>query len=110
MTKLAVVAALLLGACVDDDTTQPPVPSTTRDEADIQRTSIKVDAPEVDTSELCALAADLPPTDNCSLICDPDGFKARLIEEGMKTGTCYQLRCTLSPEVTVSVGVCLPSS
>jgi hypothetical protein len=50
----------------------------------------------------------LPESDMCSLICDPTAFKARLVAGGMKSGACYQIRCTLAPEVDVTVGVCIP--
>ena len=60
--------------------------------------------------DFCALASELPTTDICSLICDPPAMAAYLIDEGMQGGTCYQLRCVLSEENAVMVGVCLPPS
>jgi len=101
VSKLVVVAALLLGACVADDTSMPTID---RDEANVDVNSVETDA----NALYCSLAQDLPSTDMCSLICDPDSFKARLLDDGMKSGNCYQLRCNLSPEVSVTVGVCLP--
>ena len=44
----------------------------------------------------------------CALVCDPDAFKARLLDDGMAPGNCYQLRCDLAPDMSVTVGVCLP--
>jgi hypothetical protein len=60
--------------------------------------------------DVCALASELPTTDICSLICDPPAMATFLIDEGMQGGTCYQLRCVLSDENAVMVGVCLPPS
>ena len=58
--------------------------------------------------DLCAAADQLPGTDVCSLICDPPAMADFLIAEGMHTGACYQLRCTLpGVDSGVSVGVCL---
>jgi len=105
VAKLAVLA-VLLGACVADDATTFP-PDTHRDEANVSIEPIG-QAADAQYSEFCELAANLPTTDVCSLVCDPDGFKARLTDSGMKSGNCYQLRCNLSPEVSVTVGVCLP--
>jgi hypothetical protein len=62
-----------------------------------------------DGPDVCALAAELPTDDACSLICDPPAMAALLIDEGMHGGTCYQLRCVLpGSENAVMVGVCLP--
>lgn len=58
--------------------------------------------------DLCALAAQLPADDVCSLICDPPAMADFLVAEGMQTGACYQLRCSLPTlEDAVGVGVCL---
>ena len=57
--------------------------------------------------DLCALAAGLAADDVCSLVCDPDAFAARLVDDGMQIGNCYQFRCALTDEVSVSVGLCL---
>ncbi len=103
MAKLVVIA-VLLGACVADDDTTVPTTTTHDVAAADSATLIEQDT----TGTLCALASDLPSTDVCSLVCDPDGFKARLLDDGMTGGNCYQFRCNLSPEVTVTVGVCLP--
>lgn len=99
MAKLAIVL-VVLGACVaDGDPTQPP--------PDLPEVELVADTTD-DTAAICAAAAALPATDACSLVCDPDAFAARLADDGMKGGTCYQLRCTLTPALTVTVGICLP--
>jgi hypothetical protein len=41
-------------------------------------------------------------------VCDPDAFAARLAEDGMASGACYQLRCELTVDMAVTVGICLP--
>lgn len=92
------VIALLLGACVADD--EPPPVVTLVDDT-------KQDGAP-DHAAICAAAAELPASDPCSLVCDPDAFKARLLEDGMAGGNCYQLRCALTAELAVTVGVCLP--
>ena len=61
-----------------------------------------------DTAAICAAAAELPASDPCSLVCDADAFEQRLLDDGMAGGACYQLRCELRADMTVSVGVCLP--
>jgi hypothetical protein len=94
------VIALLLGGCVADSDEPPPVLT-------IQPEDAKEDAP-TDTTAICNAAAALPASDACSLVCDPDAFKARLLDDGMAGGTCYQLRCVLAVDMTVTVGVCLP--
>ncbi len=57
--------------------------------------------------DLCALAAELPADDLCSLICDPAALHQAMIDEGVATGRCYLLLCQLSEDVHASVGVCL---
>jgi len=59
------------------------------------------------SADVCALAAALPVTDVCSLICDPSAMAAYLIDQGMPGGRCYELRCVLSSDAAVNVGVCL---
>lgn len=61
-----------------------------------------------DGVDVCALAAQLPDDDICSLICDYDAFAQRALDNGMEPGACYTFRCTLPGEVGVSVGVCAP--
>jgi hypothetical protein len=68
-------------------------------------------APERDPSrDVCGLAAQLATDDVCSLICDPTAMAAALVAQGMRSGTCYQLRCVLPDSSSVQVGVCLPPS
>ena len=93
------VMTLLLGACVaDSDDTTPTV--TIHDDLD--------EAEPTDNTAICNAAAALPAEDPCALVCDPDGFKARLTGDGMEGGACYQLRCALTADLSVTVGVCLP--
>lgn len=106
-----VVAVLALGACA----TEEPAPEPTitvagsTDQAiasvDFDELSIDGDDPGVDP---CGLAQALPADDMCSLVCDPQALADRMLSGGARTSTCYQLRCALSPTVSVSVGVCLP--
>lgn len=63
---------------------------------------------EDDGPDVCALAAQLPPDDLCSQICDPETLKQSMLDAGVTTGRCYLLLCQLPEDVTVSVGVCLP--
>jgi hypothetical protein len=72
--------------------------------------SADADAAYSSAPDVCELASALPTTDICSLICDPPAMATFLIDEGMQGGTCYQLRCVLSDENAVMVGVCLPPS
>ena len=60
-----------------------------------------------DAPDVCALAAELPSDNICSLVCDPDAIKARLLDQGAASGTCYEMLCAL-PGLNVTVGVCLP--
>ena len=93
MVKLAVLVVVLFGACVAD------APAD-------DRPVIIEDEPVVD-DELCSLAAELPASDACSLMCDPDAFGDRLRDDGMAGGACYQVRCELSADTSVTVGICL---
>lgn len=61
-----------------------------------------------DGVDICALAAELPDDDICSLICDYDAFVERALEGGMEPGACYTFRCTLPGDRAVNVGVCAP--
>ncbi|MBA3391819.1 MAG: hypothetical protein H0T89_04195 [Deltaproteobacteria bacterium] len=100
---VVVLVGTLLGACVAES--DAPMPDTDRSES----AALEIDGVEQDANaQLCAMAAELPADDMCSLICDPDAFAARLTEDGMKGGNCYQFRCAVSIDVSVSVGVCLP--
>jgi hypothetical protein len=94
------VIALLLGACVTESDEPPKTVTVMPDET-------KQDG-EPDTAAICDAAAALPEGELCALVCDPDAFKARLLDDGMAPGNCYQLRCDLAPDMSVTVGVCLP--
>ncbi len=105
------VLALVLGACIADDD-RPTQIHVTPTVSNSELATVDLESYEVTGddrgAELCGLAAALPVSDVCSLVCDPDQFAARLLEGGIHTGACYQLHCVLSPAVSVSVGVCLP--
>ena len=60
--------------------------------------------------DVCALAAELPGDDACSLLCDPPALAARLVADGSRAGACYELYCALPDASSVVVGVCLPPS
>jgi hypothetical protein len=62
----------------------------------------KVTAPDV-----CALAAQLPSTNLCSLICDVDAMKAAMLAAGDHEGRCYEFDCKMPDASSVYVGVCL---
>jgi len=95
----------LLGACVvDDDSTPPPAPFEEQAQLDVE--SIERGAAE--EADVCGLAAGLSRDDVCSLVCDPEGFQARLLDAGMRGGRCYQFRCDLGAGTVLSVGMCLP--
>ena len=96
----AFVIALVVMGCVAESDSPPPVVTIMPDDT-------KGDG---DTTAICAAAAALPDSDPCSLVCDADAFKQRLVDDGMAPGNCYQLRCELSAELSVTVGVCLPST
>jgi hypothetical protein len=109
------VAVLALGACTAGEPTAPQPTITvkganTAGDATLDLDSFEVNGDErADTSESdpCGLAALLPPDNMCSLICSPDELAARMLESGMHHNVCYQLRCALTAEINVSVGVCL---
>lgn len=94
VVRFAVIVALL-GACVGVD-----------DEA--SKVELMPDDEIVIDDQACEAASALPASDVCSLVCDPDAFRARLADEGMQRGACYAYVCTLAPEMSVTVGVCLP--
>jgi hypothetical protein len=63
-------------------------------------------APATTEENLCGLAAELPATDPCSMICDPEALKNVLLSEGQAAGRCYEFSCSFAAE-KVSFGVCL---
>ncbi len=101
MRALLIVMVVLVG-CVDE-TDAPP---------SIDPTSIEIetlDGSVVDSEmDVCGLAAELPASDICSLVCDPDAMKEQMAVNGSQPGKCYQLYCQLTETDYVLVGVCLP--
>jgi hypothetical protein len=59
------------------------------------------------TPDVCALAAELPADNICSLICDIPAMKDAMRARGDATGRCYDWLCQLPDSTTVYVGVCL---
>lgn len=96
--KLWVVLGCVVG-CAADPTPAPDLETTAS-------TALAASA-MTDDPDLCGLAAALDAADECSLICDPDALRTRLIDEGFSGGRCYELRCTLSETITINAGVCL---
>jgi hypothetical protein len=92
---------VVLGGCVAD--AEEPAPRPTTVERGVQINVIESSS-DVD---VCALASQLPSTDVCSLMCDPDAMEARLIDDGMTTGRCYEFYCSFTEAQYVLVGVCL---
>jgi len=88
---------LVLSGCVADG-----------DVADMERVRGPGQATEPATTEenLCGLAAELPASDPCSMICDPEALKNVLLSEGQPAGRCYEFSCSFDSQ-KVSFGVCL---
>ncbi|MBA3463853.1 MAG: hypothetical protein H0T46_28105 [Deltaproteobacteria bacterium] len=103
---LVAVLAISLGACVEDETEHTTITVSASDPSATDDMVIVGDDDPGD--DPCALADALPTEDLCSLICHPDELAARMVEGGVRSHACYQLRCVLSDAMTVSVGVCLP--
>jgi hypothetical protein len=73
------------------------------------RTALEVDAWPYDI-EFCAVQEGLDSADICSSLCDPDGFIARVHDQGGKNpGGCQNHTCTTGTTI-VDVQVCLPPS
>ena len=99
-----VLSMLVLGGCAADTVEEPPPTieiAAARDEI------AEVEAPS-QGGDVCALAAELPFDDICSLICDPVELASRMVVDGNDRGACYQLYCGLPDGSHVLVGVCLP--
>jgi hypothetical protein len=110
MTRLVIVVAVMLGGCfaeAADDVLDPVVLPATIDLTALGADGVR---PGTALATMCELAGTLPDDDVCSLLCDPDAFAASLIASGMQTGACYHIACALSDDVSVSVGVCMPTS
>lgn len=99
------VALVLVAGCADSTAPAPRVTLGGRDLEDVLSRATEVGSAA--TPDVCALAAELPSDNICSLVCDPDAIAARLVAQGATVGTCYELRCEL-PGLAVNVGVCLP--
>ncbi|HEX5058485.1 MAG TPA: hypothetical protein VFV99_03950 [Kofleriaceae bacterium] len=100
--RTALLLMVVLGGCVADAEDPPPVKTVAGGDVTL--------LDEQDTEmDVCALAAELPTEDICSLACDPPAMAARMVSDGMgEPGTCYQLYCALPDDAHVLVGVCLP--
>ncbi|MBL9019591.1 MAG: hypothetical protein JNL83_35705 [Myxococcales bacterium] len=109
---VGLVGVVALSACAAEPPTPPTITvSGANDEslASVDLESLELaDGAYDEVGDPCALADALPDGDMCSLVCFPDQLAAAMLDAGTKAHACYQLRCTLSPTVTVSVGVCLP--
>ena len=107
---LAVLVAL--SACAGEETAPPTITVTGPNAESIASVDLEsfelAEGANDEVGDPCALADALPDTDMCSLVCFPDELATAMRDAGTKGHACYQLRCTLSPTVTVSVGVCLP--
>lgn len=102
---MLVVSLLMTAACAVD---QPsPEPTRKANTIDLAILDPQATLEEDQSPDLCALAADLPADDMCSLICDPDALEQAIVDGGAAGGRCYTLVCPLSDAVTVSVGVCI---
>lgn len=94
---------IALVGCVAETEGPPPVEITT----EVQVHTASDDGKGDGALDVCALAAELPSDDICSLICDPDALAAEMEASGSEPGKCYQLYCMLPEEHHVLVGVCL---
>lgn len=103
VVRFSLLVMVVLGGCVADADGPPIVTIETPSE-------VLVIAPEDEPqdADVCALAAELPLGDVCSLICDPLAMAEHMIATGTEGGQCYQLYCKLSEDAHVLVGVCLP--
>lgn len=107
---LAVVVAL--SACAGEEPTPPIITIAGANDAAIAMADIHgyeiADGADSTSGDPCALADALPADDLCSLVCFPDQLAAAMIDAGTRAHACYELRCALTPTVSVTVGVCLP--
>jgi hypothetical protein len=99
--RTVLLLMIVLSGCVAD--ADEPPPRERRPDVDLSL----IDSQDSEM-DVCALAAELPVDDICSLICDPPAMAARMVSDGNETGTCYQLYCALPGDEHVLVGVCLP--
>lgn len=89
---------------MDDESTTPPAPQ--EEQAALEVHTLERGPGE--EADVCGLAAGLSRDNLCSLVCDPEAFQVRLLDDGMSGGRCYQFRCELAADRVVSVGMCLP--
>ncbi len=104
MVRGWLLGLVVVAGCAAD--ASPPEPRVTLDGRDLH--SVLAVEP-LAAPDVCALAAQLPADNICSLVCDPDAMEAQLLAKGVAPGTCYDMACAL-PGLTVQVGVCLPPS
>ena len=102
---------LVSGCVAAGDEPSATVEIKTPERTVVLKSAQDLDQLDLDTNagpDLCAQAATLPAEDVCSLICDPDAVANFLVAEGMRSGACYQLRCSIpGVDNAVNVGVCL---
>jgi len=100
------MAMVFASGCVD--AAAPEAPEATVTIVPHAAAAPDVRAPGVPAVDVCALAAQLPGDNICSLMCEPDVMKDQLLADGMAAGTCYEFSCALPDAPSVTVGVCLP--
>jgi hypothetical protein len=106
MVRIAIVAMAVMMGCVDAAPPDDPRPVVTIDKASV---GVGTRAPDPAAPvDVCALAAQLEPSNVCSLMCEPDAMAAQLAANGLATGTCVEIYCALPDAQSVTVGVCLP--
>lgn len=106
MVRAAILVMLVLVGCVDAPEDARPVVTIDKVSAGASTRAPGEPAPE--QVDICALAAQLDAANVCSLMCDPDAMAEQLAANGMASGTCVELLCTLPEAQSVTVGVCLP--
>ncbi len=103
---------MALSACAGEEPTPPTITVTGANDSAIATADIHgyevADGADDTVGDPCALADALPADDMCSLVCFPDRLASAMIEAGTRGHACYQLICALTPDVSVTVGVCLP--
>ena len=81
---------VLAGGCVDAAPPEAPPATVTIVPHASSSAATDVRAPDVPARDVCALAAELPGDNICSLMCDPDVMRDQLVADGMAVGTCYE--------------------
>ena len=113
--RASILLCFAMGCAVDASSQRLPpgdeTPPITITRTAIDRPVTTVEIRQQDQqSAICVLAAELPPDQICSLMCDPDAMSAELVAEGKPSGTCYDFTCPLPDGSRALVGVCLPPS